>query len=59
MVSVFSLSRVVRLSYLNFAVLHIEDAIKNVEGAVIVSHDEHSGVSLVSDFREQFHDLSA
>jgi hypothetical protein len=40
-------------------VFHFEDAVEDIERAVIVRDDDDAGVLLAGDFGEEFHDLAA
>lgn len=46
------------LSHKDSTVLHFQNAVKDVERAVIVCHDEDAGIPLVGDFGEKLHDLT-
>ena len=41
------------------AVFDIHDAVKDIERAVVVSHDEDASVALVGHFGKEFHHLAS
>lgn len=43
----------------NDAVFHLVGGVENVQGAMVMGHDDHSGAVLVSDATKQLHDLTA
>ena len=43
---------------LDHAILDIQNAVEDIERAMIVSDDDDTGLALVGDLGEEFHDLT-